>query len=239
MGVKYQVNEHFFDIWSPEMAYVLGFLYADGSLEDASYLRGKYVRVTSTDLDRIKVIKRLLGSQHTIAPYDKGGNYKTRYLLRIGSHVLYAQLVNLGVTPRKSLTMRFPHVPKKHLGAFIRGYFDGDGCVYLEIRSSGRPKRLLTVFTSGSRRFLQELHALLETHANIRGNGLYKHGSTEGIYQLRYSSEDSVRLCQLMYRPMPSKGLFLKRKYAIFTRYFKLHASMPRSRLKIGHVVKG
>lgn len=33
MGVKHKVNESFFDCWHPGMAYVLGFLYADGSLE--------------------------------------------------------------------------------------------------------------------------------------------------------------------------------------------------------------
>lgn len=57
MGVKYDSNERFFDRWNPEMAYVLGFMFADGSLEDASYLRGKYVRVSSTDKDRVVAMR--------------------------------------------------------------------------------------------------------------------------------------------------------------------------------------
>ena len=39
------------------MAYVLGFIAADGSLEDASYLRGKYLRICSSDIEIIEKIK--------------------------------------------------------------------------------------------------------------------------------------------------------------------------------------
>lgn len=45
MGIKYKVNEDFFNEWSHKMAYILGCYYADGSLEDATYLRGKYIRM--------------------------------------------------------------------------------------------------------------------------------------------------------------------------------------------------
>lgn len=221
------------------MSYVLGFLYADGSLEDASYIRGKYVRVTNTDRDRIVAIKSLLDSEHTIVQHDKGGNYKRRYLLRIGNSKIYERLVTLGLTPHKSLTMKFPKVPIRYLGAFVRGYFDGDGCVHLEMNAKNKPKRLLTVFTSGSKIFLQQLHIQLQSHAGIVGNGLHKHGSTTGAYQLRYSSGDSARLFMLMYGRVIGQGLFLRRKYDIFTLYFKLHAKSKHSRLKFnGPVVK-
>ena len=237
MGIRYKVNEAFFDAWSHEMAYVLGFIYADGSLEDASYIRGKYVRVTNTDLDRIETIKSLLVSEHTIVIEDKGGNYKRRYLLRIGSSKIYNRLTALGLTPRKSLTMIFPKVPIKYLGSFVRGYFDGDGCVYLEMRETGRPKKLQTVFTSGSRMFLKQLHGHLQLHAGVTGSGLYQHGSAKGAYQLRYSSRDSFRLFKLMYGRLTNGDLLLHRKYDIFKRYFKLHAESPRSRLRFKGLV--
>ena len=53
MGIKYRVNENFFEKWSPLMAYVLGYIYADGNLDDSPYMRGKYIKITSTDLDSI------------------------------------------------------------------------------------------------------------------------------------------------------------------------------------------
>lgn len=66
MGIKYSVDETFFDNWTSEMAYVLGYIYADGSLEDASYLRGKYLRVSSAEKSNIITIRKLLKSEHTI-----------------------------------------------------------------------------------------------------------------------------------------------------------------------------
>ncbi|MFA6519788.1 MAG: LAGLIDADG family homing endonuclease [Candidatus Paceibacterota bacterium] len=221
MGVKYDSNEKFFDIWGPEMAYVLGFMFADGSLEDASYLRGKYVRVSSTDKDRIVAIKSLLNSEHTIVRRDLGGNHKTTYLLRIGSHTLFDRLASLGVTPHKSLTMQFPKMPPKYLADFVRGYFDGDGCAYIDKGLDGRPKRLLSVFTSGSKSFLEGLHTSLVSNIGIIGTGLHPHGSTHGAYQLRYSTRDSLRLFQLMYKGIVPKKLHLQRKYDIFTWYLK------------------
>ena len=112
--------------------------------------------------------------------------------------------------------------------------------MHLEMRPTGKPRKLLTIFTSGSKIFLQQLHLRLQSHSGIVGNGLYKHGSTIGTYQLRYSSENSSRLFKLMYGGSVKGGLFLRRKYDIFTRYFKLHAECSHTRLKFnGPVVKG
>lgn len=66
MGFKYSVDENFFKKWNANMAYVLVFLYADGSLEDSTYIRGKYLRVSSIDKEVIELIKSSLQAQHPI-----------------------------------------------------------------------------------------------------------------------------------------------------------------------------
>jgi hypothetical protein len=66
MGVKYNVNEKFFDSWNTRMAYILGYLYADGHILNAPYMRGKYVSVTSIDRDSIERIRDWMASKHTI-----------------------------------------------------------------------------------------------------------------------------------------------------------------------------
>lgn len=203
------------------MAYVLGYMYADGSLEDAPYIRGKYVRVTSTDYDRIESIRTLMQSRHTIVLEKLREHGKQRYLLRVGNGKLFNALIRMGVTPRKSFTMLFPPVPRRCLGAFVRGYFDGDGCAHVDV-VHGRSKRLLSIFTSGSKKFLEGLHERLQKDIGLTGNGLYKHGSTIGTYQLRYSTRDSLRLFILMYPRGLNKKLHLSRKYDIFMQYLKL-----------------
>lgn len=219
MGVKYKSNEQFFGDWNNEMAYVLGFMFADGNIEDAPYIRAKYVRFTNTDRDRIVAVKSLLEADHLIVQRIGTESRKNCYTIRIGSRALFDRLIQLGVTPNKSLTMKLPYVPVENLGDFVRGYFDGDGCVYIDRDTSGRPKRLLAVFTSGSKSFLEDLHARLAGRIGIEGRGLYRHGSAQGAYQLRYSTRDSLRLFQLMYPKGLMRKLYLKRKYDIFNWY--------------------
>lgn len=241
--VKYSVNEAFFETWSPSMAYVLGFLFSDGSMEDAPYIRGKYIRVSSTDLDRITLIRSLLCSRHTIVKSRKSNRHKPQFLLRIGSKKLFDSLVVFGMTPRKSMTMRFPTVPTLVLPFFILGYFDGDGCVYVSSRNPARPTRLKTIFTSGSKKFLEKLQSILANDACMVGGGVYTHGSTKGTFQLCYTARDSMRLYLFMYKNREAITLALKRKYAIFTRYFKgldiKESDFQAILMKKGPVVKG
>jgi len=221
MGVKYFVNETFFDSWSREMAYCLGFWYADGSVEYVPEMRGKYIRAACTDKSVIEAIKIMLSSEHRIVVTKKGGNYKPFYLLRIGSARLFNQLQTLGVTERKSRTIKFPEVPDNYLSDFVRGYFDGDGCVYLEKDNNGNIKRLSTIFTCGNECFLSDLRLLLHEHASTRpDNKIHStKGGFSGAYQLRYSTRDSLRLYNFLYPQAIQKHLYLERKRKTFLQH--------------------
>ena len=164
MGIKYKVNEDFFRKWSKDSAYVLGFIFADGHLENAPYIRGRYIRFTNTDYSIIEQIKSALDSSHKIVVIPARGVRKEKYLLRIGSHKLYGDLETLGLHPRKSHNMRFPQAPQKYLSDFIRGYFDGDGTITFENMRNSPYNRLKVIFTSGSKDFLLSLaHILRKT----------------------------------------------------------------------------
>lgn len=245
MGIKYFVNENFFALWSAEMAYVLGYLYADGSLEDASYLRGKYVRVSSIDKSSIVKIRALMQSEHTIVLRRREKPFRPQYLLRIGNHKLYGDLSALGLYPNKSLTITFPSVPKEYFSHFLRGYFDGDGCVFLE-RSKGitRAKivrRLAVIFTSGSKKFLEALDDYLSEFLGTKKGSVYRNGNA---YQARYQTKDSIKIFKFFYTTAPKKG-YLERKLKIFIKYFilrpsKIDESVARALYNTGygHVVK-
>ena len=212
------------------MAYVLGYLYADGSLEDAYYLRGKYLRVTSIDKKTIQNIKTYLKSEHKIVKLYPGKlngkiHGKIRYFLRIGDHALYDSLIKLGLYPNKSLNIKFPKIPKKYLNDFIRGYFDGDGCVYLGLSKGKRQKliikKLSIIFTSGSLEFLEKMGETLKKTCQLKKNKVY---NSKRSYQLRYSTNDTIKLYLFIYKKNPT--LFLKRKFYIFQKYFQLKQKM-------------
>lgn len=242
MGKKYSVNEHFFDAWNDAMAYVLGYLCADGHITHNASHRTHYVCFTSTDRERLEAIKALLASSHQIQERVKLPHTKPVYQIRIGSGSLYARLSKLGVEERKSLILRYPSVPKRYESSFIRGYFDGDGCSFLERSAIGRPKRLLVVFTSGSKAFLSALSASLSKNAGLAPRRILQHGSSETTYQLRYSTRDSLKLYLYLYTPSLDPKLYLARKYAIFSEYLAVRGlcreDIPGILITKGPVVK-
>lgn len=123
----------------------------------------------------------------------------------------------MGLYPNKSLTMQFPSIPKRFLGHFIRGYFDGDGCVRLST-AKGVLQKLSTVFTSGSKDFLQTLAIQIHAIADAKQLKIYNgHRS----FILSYSTNDSIKVFKLMYGKV-KKPVYLERKAAIYDDYFRL-----------------
>lgn len=193
MGLKYGVDKNFFKSWNVDMAYILGFIYADGSMEDSSYIRGRYVRITSTDLQIISDIKRSINSGHNLVRISSDlPNRKTRYLLRIGNKDIYSDLEKLGLYPNKSTTIRLPLIPNEFMPDFLRGYFDGDGGVSIEfskgIHVDKILKRLVVSFTSGSCLFLTALSDALMAVIGYKKPVYNGHKA----YQLRFSTKDSI-----------------------------------------------
>lgn len=232
MGVKYLVNKDFFKKWSREMAYLLGYLYADGSMEDASYLRGKYVRASSIDKELIDFVKYFLQAEHPIVKLQSRNKRDSlKYFIRIGDKDLYESLIKLGLSPNKSLVMIFPKVPKKYLNDFIRGYFDGDGCVFLE-RSKGKIKekiikKLNIIFTSGSKDFLIGLKEEIERNYRILNLKIY---NNRNAFQLKSNTHDSIEIFKKIYWPIGQP--FLERKKDSFAEYFKLRPGRVDERVK-------
>lgn len=211
MGIKYSVNEEFFKIWSKPSAYIVGFIFADGHLENAPYIRGKYVRFTSTDYSILEQIKNALNSSHKIVTTPPTGRCKEKYLLRIGSHKIYNDLKALGLHPRKSLDMRFPEIPYKFLPDFVRGYFDGDGTITFEKVKGRNSNRLKVIFTSGSKVFLLSLALALEKACAIKLAKIY---NSHRSYQLIYRSKEALNVLNFIYGMLSdSKGPYLERKY--------------------------
>lgn len=230
---RYKINTDFFQKWSLEMAYVLGFLYADGAIEDSkTSSRTQYITFSSKDKDILETIKRTLKSGHPIhcrpphkVLYSNGKTYESAesYYLRIGSKRMYADLLEVGLLPNKSKIIRFPDdIPDKYLKHFIRGYFDGDGCVHIK---KGRGKKrdiilkgLNVIFTSGSKLFLEGLSARINKFIKPNRNKIC---DSHRAYQLRYSTSDSIKWFKFLYKNT-LKGLYLKRKFEIFIKYFQL-----------------
>ncbi len=199
------------------MAYVLGFIYADGNIIHTK--RDTWFwSLQITDEDILEQIKKEIGSSHTISKKKKYDNQKQQYRLQIGSKDMCADLISLGVTERKSKTILLPNVPRKYFSAFLRGYFDGDGGVWVGFKNKQRKNKIYAVsayFTSGSKEFLAALKDSLSEYGLLGGSLVQK----ERGFDLKYSINDSLILYKIMYNEYCS--LFLKRKRDKFESYIK------------------
>ncbi len=212
-------NEDFFKKWSSEMAYVLGFFTADGNMTKHKN-GGCYIEFTSNDYEVLYKIKKIIGLDNKISWRNR--NSKIHYRIQMGSKVLYEDLISLGLTPNKSLTIKFPNISLVHLKHFIRGYFDGDGCVYFKqnwAKDRGKFRWVFQVrFTSGSKQFLEVFHSLLKDLKICKGGYLYH--KNRG-YELVFSHYDGLALFRFLYDNV-SAEMYLERKYDIFQRAFKV-----------------
>jgi|SRR6266545_411518 len=114
----------FFKTWTPDMAYVLGYWFADGNMYTQKSCGSYVVSIGSKDLDHLRALRDVvgLGKLTRITGSDV-------YKLVICRKEMYDDLLRLGGTERKSLTLMWPQVPGEFLADFVRGYVDGDGCL--------------------------------------------------------------------------------------------------------------
>jgi hypothetical protein len=204
-----QVNRGFFSVWNTEMAYILGFWFADGwmSQPDTSC----YITFTSADLDHLKAIQSLLASGQKI--YARTGRC---YDLTIGSKQLWRDLYRLGGRPAKSLIAEMPFVPQELVHHFVRGFVDGDGCLYWNALRRATPR----IHIFGGQRFLQQLASVLDQETGVGVAQVRVH--KKNVLVLSYPGIKAKVLAKWMYTP---GDLALERKAALAQEFGKWELS--------------
>jgi hypothetical protein len=205
-----KVNGNFFKTWSHDMAYVLGFIVTDGCLvEHKNGYNG--LNITNKNKGILKRILAVMGASHKISVKSRGGTPEYKYFqIQIRNKDIYGDLLRLGLTPRKSKTIRMPAVPSEFFGDFVRGCFDGDGSV--SVWQDPRWKRawqIRSVFCSASLSFLQGMQKRLCEESDL-SNGSIQRLTRE--YLLCYSIADSIKLHRAIYKEIDYNSLFFRYK---------------------------
>ena len=212
-----KVNKDFFKGWTSEMAYVLGYFLADGTF-DITARGGYYFGFHICDKDILLKIRKALGSTHKISQRSVRVGESPRYRIQIGSKEMCEDLLKLGVLPQKTKQLSVPEIPKDFIFDFVRGYFDGDGNVWMGYINKQRvtPTLVLQVtFTSGSQTFLRELRKLLN-QSGIEGGTLYL-PKNKPFGRLTFSTKSGLLLGERMYEK--GSDLFLQRKKSRFDKF--------------------
>ena len=116
----------FEEINTEEKAYWLGFLYADGNVSKDD----NRISLCIKDLEHMEKFAKFIGKDIRIK--TKIVKNKPYFLVFFRSEKMKNDLINKGCIPQKSLILKFPEkeiLPENLQIPFIRGYFDGDGCI--------------------------------------------------------------------------------------------------------------
>ncbi len=202
------------------MAYVLGFFAADGNMVKTK--RGThFIAIQITDKEIVHAIRDVMDSEHAISKKERFNNEQDVYRLQIGSKEIFEDLLKLGFLPSKTKRLVVPIIPKKYFGDFVRGYFDGDGNVWVGNMHKNRKtntKSMLVSFTSCSYDFLQRLHCDLKTFGIVGGS--LKSFNNDKYSRLTFSTLDALKIYKIMYNG--TTKLFLERKKIVFDEYIEL-----------------
>lgn len=130
---KHHFNEKFFSVIdSEEKAYWLGFIMADGCVyQGTGETYRLQINLKYDDLPHLNKFQESIGSDYKVQ-IKKIKDYQVAQL-KINSTEMCKDLMKLGVVPRKSLVCEMPKIDESLVCHFIRGYFDGDGCVRLSV----------------------------------------------------------------------------------------------------------
>ena len=134
----YKLNQDFFEkINTEEKAYFLGFLYADGNViikEKKNYVAS--IEIQREDSYLLEKLRDLIFLEKRPLSYRKRNlKWKETAALHICNKKIAYDLIENGCFVKKSFLIRFPSLqvlPELLQPHFIRGYFDGDGGVYIK-----------------------------------------------------------------------------------------------------------
>jgi len=200
---KHKLDEYYFcQIDSEGKAYWLGFLYADGNVSaNSKFWYRLSVGLQKRDRNHLAKLLKSLNASYSIGEYSIRNKYLVSSI-NIYSKQLILDLIKQGCVPKKSLIIKFPNLSPKLIRHFIRGYFDGDGCI------SGNHMSIC----SGSRKFLATLQNHLVSFTRIP-KGTISKVKNSPCYYFQYVGKHLSKIYKYMYA---GGTIYLERKHLKF-----------------------
>lgn len=206
-------NDNFFDELTPVSSYWLGFIAADGCLSLKN--RSVTIGLAARDKSHLQKFKRAICTNSNISYVLSNSSIR----VSVYSEKVFDRLVNLGVTPNKSLTISKVDVPQNLLSHFVRGVFDGDGSI------TGKRVTHLQFMIAGNKPFLKDLQENLIKNCDINKVQLYQLSGKNKAFKLQYTGSQIFRIMEYLYKDsIPETRL--KRKYE---KYLKLKDKFLRN----------
>ena len=217
---NYNYDYSFFNVIdTEEKAYWLGFISADGcvTINEETQSCELCIRLKASDFEHLKKFNKALKGNVQVT-FNKrlcsftGKTYPMCNIRYYCKEMVY-DLLKYNVIPAKSLVIKYPNnIPKELEKHYIRGYFDGNGCLSI---SKNNNNNFSCSIACGSKEYTYELSKKLNKQ-NI-STFIYKQKNSN-CYQLNINGgkKGCLKFLDYMYK---DSTIYLDRK---FNRYKKI-----------------
>lgn len=199
-------NKKFFSTETQDMAWLMGFIAADGYIrKDANEIG---IGLARQDREILEKIKEILELETSVKDYTTQNGYDCSKLTwTCEQHK--KDLAKYNIVPAKTFTLKPPYnLNRKYWIDFIRGYFDGDGSI-----NKIQQGALRWQVCSASKEIIEWIINFLYEEYNIPKVSIYTVNNKNPLYYCQYSTNATKQIFKVLYT---ENGLYLKRKYEHF-----------------------
>lgn len=235
---RLSLNENAFAEITPESAYWIGFLMADGCVHRNSV----HISLARIDIEHLRKFKKFLNCAYKISEFDRNSVFKNRpgyekksqvCRLQFRSQKIVDDLARYGITSNKSATAKViglesnPH--------FWRGMIDGDGSVGENIHRGKWGNVSWPVITlCGSQDTIRQFIEFVNTfHPNKRN--VHKEPKAN-VYNARYVCKTAIKIIEVLYKDAP---VALERKQSKATHLLRYREENHHKPLRKPEALKG
>lgn len=203
---KYTKDINYFEkIDTNQKAYFLGLLVADGC-NDTRGSGQISINLIESDVEiLLKLKEELKYSGDLKYVISKSENHKNQYRFVVASNKISKDLEKWGVVLGKDFKTYFPPIEEKFWNHFIRGVFDGDGCIHLD------KNRRFRFYITGNKRLMEEIQNILIEKCSIGKNRLHNHANNSITKRISIGGNKQIkRIRDFLYEN--EEGFSIERK---------------------------
>lgn len=235
------IQDHdLFKVWSPNTSYLVGFLLGDGYLcaPNNKTFRSYKIEITLARKDEefLYKLRDLFGSTHKIfrynsnCPNEKHLNSHPSIRLTMNSKVIFEDLVNIGVTPKKKYTAKWiDQCPEEFVSHMVRGFCDADGCI-TNSETKNRPQSTLAVTFSGTESNMLGVQKSFSKIYGIEVGTVYHADDGPYYYYTLSGNRVAIAFCEWIYKDSTEENR-LERKYQVYKKFYDNYVNNPRTHL--------
>lgn len=192
-------NINAFADFSEESAYWGGFIAADGCITNNTLK----ICLGYDDLSHLEKFQKFMQNTHKIT-INTEKYYRCEMSFK-QEKVIQDLKDKYNITERKSLTYKLPELDDKYFWHFLRGYFDGDGCICESFSNKNSITATLYTTITGSNEFINSLY----NKVNLAGTIQQK----QNVSVIRFNTNSSYKLLDCMYADC---SIYLDRKFNLY-----------------------